>query len=153
MSDGKRAFAAILQPVLEYYGANLTPAAIDVYWRHLQHVQPDDLQAMLDDHIRDTERGRWMPRVADLLAARLAESNPAIEHAWGLIAGLHFAHVQQDRAAAVALEAIGGEGRIRGSMERDLPALRKEFQAAYRRASSNGAAPMLASPNVPRLAG
>lgn len=134
MDDADRGtFARLIQDVAEYYDRKLTAAAIEVYWHGLRRYSVDQVRRATSVHVSDPDRGRYMPRVADVVAAiqatQRADGRPGPDEAWSIAVP---ARDEADTvvwteeicaawfAAAVPLMALG-----------DKIAARKAFQDRY----------------------
>lgn len=63
----KREFAQAIAPVAEYYGRNLTDAAVAVYYRAAKHLDLELFEHLLEQHISDPAQGKFFPQFAHLL--------------------------------------------------------------------------------------
>jgi hypothetical protein len=68
-NDDRAAFAEMLQLVAEQYGKPMSPDLIGLYFNGLRHLSLEEVKAALDSHVKNTEIGQFMPKIADLIRA------------------------------------------------------------------------------------
>lgn len=61
----KTFYAAILG-VAELYDKTPTEDAMEFYWIALRELELDGIKKAIADHLCDPERGKWMPKPADI---------------------------------------------------------------------------------------
>ena len=67
--DDFPAFQAALRAAAEVTGHALSEEQIMLYWDLLSDKNIDDVKAAVRAHLRDPDRGRFMPRPADIIGA------------------------------------------------------------------------------------
>lgn len=84
-------FLALLDDVgalLQRPGQSLSPTARAMFFRALTPYSLVDVRAAFDAHVKDPQRGRFMPLPADLIAqilgANLADGRPGPEEGWAI---------------------------------------------------------------------
>lgn len=89
-ASDRKPFIASLVGLADYYRQPLPEAALNVYWTALQRYPFAQVEAAMQAHISDAERGKWMPKVADIVAQIQAatpdDGHPSPDEAWGVIA-------------------------------------------------------------------
>ena len=82
-------FATLWERAATIYGSELTPEQIQAYARVLDDLPLEMIERALYNHMRDPERGRFMPRPADVLAQSTGETmgHPGPEEAWSVAQG------------------------------------------------------------------
>ena len=82
-------FATLWERAATIYGAELSPEQIRAYSRVLDDLPLELVEGALYHHMRDPERGRFMPRPADVLAQATGETmgHPGPEEAWSIAQG------------------------------------------------------------------
>jgi hypothetical protein len=60
-------FAKIIASMAELYSVKLSADAIEWYWLALSEIDLPALKQAVIDHISSKDRGKWMPRPADIL--------------------------------------------------------------------------------------
>ena len=86
-SSDDRARAEIVVSAAEFYGVETTRAYLDTWVRLTKDIPPAQFQAAVDRHMNDPERGRYMPRPADIRAAlpqHLARQHLPTDAAWSI---------------------------------------------------------------------
>ncbi len=62
-------FARMLALTGEQYGKTLSPDLIEFYFEGLSHLPIETVRAALNKHIRNTDTGQFMPKIADVIRA------------------------------------------------------------------------------------
>jgi hypothetical protein len=121
--------ALLLRP-----GQNLTPTAKAMFFRALRDHSLEQVRAAFDAHVRDPQRGRFMPLPADVIAQILGaaadDGRPGPEEAWAI------ALRSQDEADTVVWteEISQARGIARTILEAgDEVGARMAFKEAYSR--------------------
>jgi hypothetical protein len=68
-NDDRPAFSAMLALCAEQYGKPMSPELIGLYFDGLAHLPLDTVRAALSKHLRDTDVGHFMPKIADVIRA------------------------------------------------------------------------------------
>lgn len=79
--------AKIVNATAEFYGVDVTRVLLDTWIRLTADIPPGALQAAIDRHMNDPERGRYMPRPADVranLPQHLASMHLPADAAWSI---------------------------------------------------------------------
>jgi len=67
-TEDKSKFAEIVTAMSEVYGKPISKAGLMLWWSVLEQYSFSEVSQAFASHARDTERGRWMPRPADIIA-------------------------------------------------------------------------------------
>lgn len=70
-------FARMLSLTAQQYGKSLSPELIRFYFDGLSHLPLDTVRAALNKHIRNTDTGQFMPKIADVIRACEGKSEDA----------------------------------------------------------------------------
>ena len=82
MTDAdKDPFSEALGGVAGFYGVTLPATSAAIYWSALAEHQFSDILDAIKAHIKDPERGRWMPKPADIIA-KLGPAEIGADAAW-----------------------------------------------------------------------
>lgn len=65
----RAAFSRMLSLVGEQYGKPLSPDLIQLYFDGLAHLPMDSVRVALNKHLRNTDIGQFMPKIADIIRA------------------------------------------------------------------------------------
>lgn len=150
----KERFAALLMGLAEYYGKELSPAVIGVYWMGLRKY---DLQALEDAstrHMMDPEQGKWLPKIADLVKLIEGGTQDQALVAWSKVdravrtVGPYASVAFDDWAIHRVIEDMGGWVGFGNKSDDDWPFIAREFQTRYRGALASGR-----SEHLPMLTG
>lgn len=63
------AFSKMLSLTSEQYGRPMSPELVRFYFDGLSHLGIADIRAGLNRHVRNTEVGQYMPKIADIIRA------------------------------------------------------------------------------------
>ena len=66
-TEHKREFAEIVTAMSEVYGKTISKSGLMLWWQVLEDYTIDQVRQAFAAHARDTERGTWMPRPADII--------------------------------------------------------------------------------------
>lgn len=131
MTDDQR-LVQTLVGVYGFYGAELTEYAIRVWTDDLRGVPIADVESAFTRHRHDMDRGRWLPKPADILRQLQGDLGEQALVAWGgVLAAARAGGRRFDGPTQDAIDAIGGMARIRLSPESEQGFLRREFIAAF----------------------
>lgn len=77
----KAEFLVALSSVAELFGKVLTDATIELWWSILKDVSLDDVKSGFSKHMRDPQKGHFMPMPADVIAQSVRPAKTGLE-AW-----------------------------------------------------------------------
>ena len=81
-------FSALYDEVMGLYGKAVTATQKAMFFRAVAAYSLRDVRAAFDAHVGDTQRGRWAPLPADILAQieglAAADGRPGPEEAWSI---------------------------------------------------------------------
>lgn len=150
-------FCEVVMGFAELKGRQLSPAAIELYWRSLQHWPIGDFMAAAEQLVRTS---KWMPGPEDFENLRKA-GKPLPGEAWERARRASGTAIQcgqvthngscGDELIDRAVRAIGGYGVIAMCETTKLPFLEKRFAEHYESMretdSVREALPQIAGPN------
>lgn len=70
-------FRKMMALVAEQYGKPMSPDLIRLYFDGLSHLPLETVRTAFQKHLRDTETGQWMPKIADVIRACEGKSEDA----------------------------------------------------------------------------
>ena len=74
--------ATAITTISEVYERELSPAAVAIYVTTLQRFEPQLIIKALQRHVEDPERGRFMPRPADIIVHLRPDGSVTAFDAW-----------------------------------------------------------------------
>ena len=74
--------ATAITTISEVYERELSPAAVAIYVTTLQRFEPQLIIKALQRHVEDPERGRFMPRPADIIVHLRPDGSATAFNAW-----------------------------------------------------------------------
>jgi len=63
----KQGFAQTVSAIAELYGKDISQAGFQIWWSALEHYSLAKVQQAFSDHVKDPDRGQWMPKPADIV--------------------------------------------------------------------------------------
>ncbi len=130
-TEDKREFLEALVMVGEIYdqSAQQVTKKGPIYWEALKHRSIGEVKQAMNNHVRDTNRGRFFPKPADIEAQMQSiELWPDAEEAWALCPKDEYS------SAAITEEAAQALGVATALMnDGDMIAARMAFKSAYNR--------------------
>src|SRR3990167_776089 len=67
--NDREVFAEMLGLVAEHTGKTLSPALIGLYFDSLSHLPIEAVRNAFAKHLRNTDTGQFMPKIADVIRA------------------------------------------------------------------------------------
>ncbi|MDE1906006.1 MAG: hypothetical protein KGH75_06095 [Rhodospirillales bacterium] len=128
-SDRKR-FAGVLAGLCDYYEKALGDGVVTLYWNSLREYSIEEIEAAAAMHVGNPDRGRFMPKIADFIAAISGSVDEAAAIAWDSVLRNRCGG---DEAAVAALASMGGWYPAIGSKNTDeMPFIEKQFALRYK---------------------
>jgi len=81
----KKRFAQIMIALGEYYGRELSPQLIDIYWRALDGYDIETIDRAIQRHLKSPDNGQYFPKVADIVRLVSGTSTEAAHTAWAKV--------------------------------------------------------------------
>lgn len=133
MSDKQR-FSNMMDDLALIYGREVTPALKRIYWDDLSACRIDILEAAASAHRKDSERGRFFPKPADLIAqvekASPGDGRADSDEAWSIC----LASFDEGETVCVTSEIMTAREVATPVMDAgDKVGARMAFKAAYDR--------------------
>ena len=122
--------------VYAYYDKDLSEMAVSVWFDDLAGHEIDAVCAAFVRHRRDSERGQWLPKSADILRQLQGDTDERRQTAWSLVlaearsVGTYgYPNLTAEQRAAV--DAVGGWRALCHCDERELGHMQRRFMAAF----------------------
>jgi hypothetical protein len=129
--DDKTALA--LAGVYSFYDRELSDFAAEVWSSALEDLDPVAVRAAFQRHLRDPDRGMYLPKPADIIRQLSGDANDRALIAWGQVIGsFRGGERPVDSVAAEAVAAMGGWPALGQAKEADNAWLQKRFVELYR---------------------
>lgn len=71
--------------VATLYQVDLSKPVLEIYWRNLAEYSLPDIQKSVDLHMRDADRGRFLPKPADIIRNMSGDTGSRAIMAWEAI--------------------------------------------------------------------
>ena len=150
--------ATAITTISEVYERELSVAAVAavaIYVTTLQRFEPQLIIKALQRHVEDPERGRFMPRPADIIVHLTADSSATAFNAWTDV--LNVIHHNKAQRNAISdplvhqiVHAMGGWSVLRYGREDELPHRFEQFMRHYRQISTSQALMITQQPATPK---
>lgn len=121
-----------LAGIYSFFEKELSDTATELWSNALAGMDEVDVRAAFQMHLRDPERGRFLPKPADIIRHVEGTADEAALMAWSEVIGSYRA---PNKAAERAVDALGGFVAIRRAPEAENHFLQRrfvEFFKAYR---------------------
>jgi hypothetical protein len=123
-----KAFVEMLEAALGYYGQTASREAIGIWTNGLREFTLAELRYAFSAHVKDTDRGRFAPKVADIIA-HIPTGHPDPQEAWSLVAGA----LADERSTVVMTEQMRTAFFAAVDIAGDRIAARMTFLEVYKR--------------------
>ena len=148
-------FRMMLTLTAEQYGKAMSPDLIRFYFDALAHIDLAAIREALNRHVRNTDTGQFMPKVADIIRALTGTTQDAaygalveLQAAFGAV-GAYESPTFADPVLASVVADMGGWPEVCSRNSEEWQKFGSvEFMRRYRSLASRGA-----PPDMPRLAG
>lgn len=131
-------FTDIIQVVAEQYGKRLSDGVVSLYWQGLQDFELPAVRDALGRHLRNTDTGQFMPKIADIIRMLQGSSQDSAFTAWSKVdkavrrVGPYDTVVFDDPLIHKVLHDMGGWMGICDKDDEAWPFVAKEFETRYR---------------------
>lgn len=140
-------FTDIIQVVSEQYGKKLSDGAIALYWQGLHDFELSAVREALGRHLRNTDTGQFMPKIADIIRMLQGSTQDSALSAWAKVdralrtVGPYETVAFDDPLIHVVLHEMGGWVGLGTKTEDEWPFVAKEFENRYRGFKARGEVP------------
>ena len=146
--------ATAITTISEVYERELSVAAVAIYVTTLQRFEPQLIIKALQRHVEDPERGRFMPRPADIIVHLRPDGSATAFNAWTktlkVIHGQRQASTISDPLVHQIVHAMGGWSVLRYGREDELPHRFEQFVRHYRQMSKSQTLMITQQPATPK---
>lgn len=152
MTDRERLLQT-LAAIYAYYERELSDFAVRMWLEDLAGYPIEAVCEAFARHRRDTKRGQWLPKSADILAQLQGDADEQALIAWGeVISAARSGGGRFDGPTQEAIDAMGGMGRIRMATEQENGFLQRQFVASYKAyRTRKDAPPLIADESLKRF--
>jgi hypothetical protein len=146
-ANDKKRFATLLAGVAEYYGKELSPGVISLYWMGLQQYDIEAVEKALWDHTQSPDNGQFMPKIADITRAMQGRTQDQAAIAWSKVdqavrrVGTYADVAFDDPIIHRVIADMGGWIWFGNQIEDEWPFVAKNFENRYRGYRVRGEAP------------
>lgn len=132
------AFKTILQGVYDFYGKDLSPFAIDIWWKALAQYEIQTVSQAMSMHCTNPDVGQFCPKPADVVRMVGGSTRDSALMAWNKVmegvsrCGSYRSVCFDDPIINRVLSDMGGWSEICGKDNEELPFVEKNFCERYR---------------------
>jgi phage pi2 protein 07 len=140
-------FMEILDAVAEQYNKTLSDGLKELYWQGLKDYDFKAVSMALTRHIRNTENGQFMPKIADIVKMLEGSSQDTAYSAWTKVdkavrrVGTYSTVIFDDPLIHKVISDMGGWVQLGHKQENEWPFVAKEFENRYRGFKSRNEVP------------
>ncbi|KAF1009515.1 MAG: hypothetical protein GAK28_00153 [Luteibacter sp.] len=133
----KTEFAALLKSVMDYYGKDVTPFLVSIYWDGLKRFEFEDVSRALSAHAQNPDNGQFWPKLADIVRMLEGSTESQGMRAWSKVrsaitsVGKMQSVVFDDPLIHVCIAEMGGWYALASCMEAELPFKARDFEKRY----------------------
>ena len=133
----KTEFAVLLKSVMDYYGKDVTPFLVSIYWDGLKRFDFEDVSRALNAHAQNPDSGQFWPKLADLVRMIEGSTESQGMRAWSKVrsaitsVGKMQSVVFDDPLIHVCIAEMGGWYALACCMESELPFKARDFEKRY----------------------
>lgn len=138
----KKEFAEAFSATCLAYEKAFSPELAKLYMLDLAEYSTESVKRAFSRHRKDPERGRFFPKVADIVyqiegtqkqKSESVESSAELQWASIMRAAVNGSEpVNLELEARSALRSLGGISKVGYTLEKDIPFLKKDFIALYK---------------------
>lgn len=140
----RKEFARLLTDVHAYYKQDCSKFVLDMWWSACQSHDLEQISKALNAHAVDPERGRYCPRVADVVKVLSGTATDRAALAWGKTleamgsVGAYSDVVFDDPAIHAVVDDMGGWPKCCRTEAKELGYLQHRFCESYRAYAGRG---------------
>ena len=135
--EEKAHFSDMRADVMAYYGREVSPFLVSVFWDGLLRFELSDVQRAFSVHAQDPDRGQFPPRVADI--TRLLEGSTQTQgmRAWATVeralrsVGQYASVAFDDPLIHAVIDGMGGWVTLCCTQAEELPYRARDFERSY----------------------
>jgi hypothetical protein len=134
----RQRFATLLSGIADYYGKEVSNAAITLYWRGLEQYDIADVESALWAHTQNPDAGQYLPKIADITRLLSGGARDQAAIAWSKVdnavrtLGTYGDVVFDDALIHRVIGELGGWIWLGKQVENEWPFIAQRFEALYR---------------------
>ena len=116
--DNREEIVLLLMQVFDYYGKNLSDKSMEMYLLGLADMSADEVRQALSAHVRNPDKGMYVPKVADIVGYKTGDSVSQADAAWAQVyravesVGKYDSVVFDDALVHVVVQMMGGWAKL-----------------------------------------
>ena len=127
-SSDRERFGVMIERTLAYYGKTVSAESLSIWFNAMREFSIEEVRYALGAHVKDSERGRFAPHVADLIA-KIPSGHLDPQEAWSEVAR----GISDERATLVMTDEMRKAFFAACDLGEDRIAARMCFIEVYRR--------------------
>lgn len=147
LNTDKKRFATLLSGIADYYGKELSPAIVGLYWEGLKQFDIEAVEKALWDHTQNPDSGQFVPKIADVVRGLQGRTQDQASMAWSKVdaavrsVGPYQDVVFDDPLIHRVVSEMGGWIQFGAKENKEWPFVANEFQNRYRGYRMRGETP------------
>lgn len=143
----KPEFAQLLRGVSDFYGRDLSPFALSVWWEAMRPFDHAAVVQAMNRHVMNPDTGQFMPKPADVVRMLGGTTQDSALRAWAKVdralrhVGPYPSVAFDDPLIHRVLHDMGGWVGLGTKTEDDWPFVAREFESRYRGYAMRGERP------------
>lgn len=119
-----------------FYDKNLTELHLKIWDSALKGYEPEEVERAFQAHVKDTQRGHWLPKPADIILRLEGDVNERALDSFGRVLRIAtaggFGAEELDDVERKALAVLGGLSAVQRTDESENSFLQKRYVDAYK---------------------
>lgn len=147
LDQDKKRFATLLSGIADYYGKELSPGVLGLYWQGLKQYDLPAVEKALWEHTQNPDTGQFMPKIADVTRNLQGRTTDQAATAWAKVdravrtVGTYRDVVFDDGVIHRVIADMGGWIALGTKTEDEWPFVAREFENRYRGFRMRGEVP------------
>lgn len=143
----KHVFAELLRGVSDFYGRDLSPFALNVWWEAMRPFDHAAVVQAMNRHVMNPDTGQFMPKPADVVRMLGGTTQDSALRAWAKVdkavrhVGTYVSVAFDDPLIHRVLHDMGGWVGLGTKREDEWPFVAREFENRYRGYAMRGERP------------
>ena len=138
-SSDRTAFAKLMTGLAELYEKEITETGLEIWWGAMDRFDFQDVKMAMNVHVRDSGRGQFMPKPADVIRAIEGTVEDRALAAWPLVeSGIRGNYQYQanhvvfdDPIIHMVIADMGSFSQLGRGPESELPFVQRDFLQRY----------------------
>lgn len=133
----RKEFAGLMNAVMSFYGKDISPVSLELWWEALRSFALDDIRRALNTHVTNPDAGQFPPKPADIIRYLQGSTGTQGLQAWSKVekairhVGPYQTVVFDDPSIHAVINDMGGWIKVCEGNDDELPFKAREFERRY----------------------